>query len=74
MVRFSDASGKMAYTTTDASDMAPQAAVQRKPDPRLVLAALKDILGSEREIDEHLDGHELLAMHQLDQLDFEERK
>ena len=54
-------------------DMTPHPAAQRKPDPRLVLAALKDILGSEREIDEYLDGHELLALHQLDQLDFEER-
>jgi len=55
------------------SDVAPHPAAQRKPDPRLVLAALKDILGSERETDEYLDGHELLALHQLDQLDFEER-
>jgi len=55
------------------SDVAPHPAAQRKPDPRLILAALKDILGSERETDEYLDGHELLALHQLDQLDFEER-
>jgi hypothetical protein len=59
--------------TTDRSDIEPQPAAQRKPDPRLVLSALKDILGSERETDEYLDGHELLAFHQLDQLDFEER-
>ena len=55
------------------SDVAPHPAAQRKPDLRLVLAALKDILGLERETDEYLDGHELLALHQLDQLDFEER-
>jgi hypothetical protein len=53
------------------SDVAPHPAAQRKPDPRFVLAALKDILGLERETDEYLDGHEL-ALHQLDQLDFEE--
>ena len=59
--------------TTDGSEVAPQPAAQRKPDPRLVLVALKDVLASERETDEYLDRHELLAMHQLDQLDFEER-
>ena len=60
-------------TSGPESDVAPHPAAQRKPDPRLVLAALKDILGSERETNEYLDGHELLALHQLDQLDFEER-
>ena len=34
---------------------------------------LKDILGSERETGEDLGEHQLLALHQLDQLDFEER-
>ena len=52
------------------TDVAPHPAAQRKLDPQLVLAALKDILGLEHETDEYLDGHELLALHQLD---FEER-
>ncbi|KIM42350.1 hypothetical protein M413DRAFT_132106 [Hebeloma cylindrosporum] len=71
-VHFGDTYGKM-DTASSGSDMAPHPAAQRKPDPRLILSALKDILGSEREIGEYLDAHELLALHQLDQLDFEER-
>jgi hypothetical protein len=61
--------------STTGSDLVPHPAAQRKPDPRLVLSSLKDILGvdSEQQIDEYLNGHDLLAMHQLDQLDFEER-
>ena len=54
------------------SDMAPHPAAQRKPDPPLVLAASKDILSLERETNAYLDGHELLTLHQLDQLDFDE--
>jgi hypothetical protein len=49
--------------------VAPHPAAQRKPDPRLLLAALKDILGWERE---SLDGHELLTLHQFYPL-FEDR-
>ena len=52
------------------TDVAPHPAAQHKPDPRLLLAALKDILDLERE---SLDGHELLALHQFYQLDFEDR-
>jgi hypothetical protein len=60
-------------TSGTESDVAPHPAAQRKPDPRLVLAALKDIFDLEPETQEYLDGHKLLALHQLDQLDFEER-
>jgi hypothetical protein len=46
----------------------------RKPDPRLIVAALEQVLNSgPQDIGEHLDIHELLGMHQLDQLNFEER-
>jgi hypothetical protein len=38
----------------------------------LSLVCVKGYSRSEREIDEYLDGHELLALHPLDQLDFEE--
>jgi len=74
-VNFGDTSGKIASLPAGGSesDMAPQPAAQRKPDPRVILSALKDILGPERETDEYLDGYEILALHQLDQLDFEER-
>jgi len=46
----------------------------RKPDPRLIVAALEQVrnLGPQ-DIGEHLDIHELLGMHQLDQLNLEER-
>jgi len=37
MVRFSDASGKMVNTTMDASDMAPQAAVQYVYSPTMMV-------------------------------------
>lgn len=45
----------------------------RKPDPRLIIASLRDILGKSCRVEDYLDSFELLAAHQLDQLDFEER-
>lgn len=45
----------------------------RKPDPRLILSSLESVLGAEHDIEKSLDAHELLAMHQLDQVDFEDR-
>ncbi|EDR07636.1 uncharacterized protein LACBIDRAFT_327503 [Laccaria bicolor S238N-H82] len=46
----------------------------RKPDPRRIVAALEQVLNlGPQDVGEHLDIHELLGMHQLDQLNFEER-
>uniref|UniRef100_A0A8H8CQH4 Rho-GAP domain-containing protein n=1 Tax=Psilocybe cubensis TaxID=181762 RepID=A0A8H8CQH4_PSICU len=45
----------------------------RKPDPRLIIASLRDILGTSYRVEDYLNSFELLAAHQLDQLDFEER-
>ena len=47
---------------------------ERKPDPRRIVAALEQVLNlGPQDVGEHLDIHELLGMHQLDQLNFEER-
>ncbi|PPQ81723.1 hypothetical protein CVT25_013447, partial [Psilocybe cyanescens] len=45
----------------------------RKPDPRLIISSLRDVLGKSQRVEDYLDAFELLAAHQLDQLDFEER-
>ncbi|KAF8873608.1 hypothetical protein CPB84DRAFT_1798280 [Gymnopilus junonius] len=63
----------LAASSSD-SEASPDPAAKRKPDPRLLLSSLSDILGASQEVDEHLDMHELLAAHQLDQLDFEARE
>ncbi|KAF4615756.1 hypothetical protein D9613_012427 [Agrocybe pediades] len=55
----------------------PQAASERKPDPRLLFSAVDGVLmsnGSGVDLRDYLDKDELLAAHQLDQLDFEERE
>ncbi|KJA19164.1 hypothetical protein HYPSUDRAFT_89487 [Hypholoma sublateritium FD-334 SS-4] len=51
----------------------PLPASSRKPDPRLILSSLESILGVETSIAKYLNAHELLAMHQLDQVDFDDR-
>ncbi|KAF5311856.1 hypothetical protein D9619_002312 [Psilocybe cf. subviscida] len=58
---------------TSHGGLAPAPASARKPDPRRVLSALEGMLGDEYKISDYLHSHELLGMHQLDQLDFEER-
>ncbi|KAF9553749.1 hypothetical protein CPC08DRAFT_713479 [Agrocybe pediades] len=55
----------------------PQAASERKPDPRLLFSAVDGVLmsnGSGVDLRDYLNKDELLAAHQLDQLDFEERE
>lgn len=52
----------------------PHPASMRKPDPRLIVSALESIVpDSPKKPADVLDVYELLGMHQLDQLDFEER-
>ncbi len=51
----------------------PLPASSRKPDPRLILSSVESILGSEIVVSKYLNTHELLAMHQLDQVDFDDR-
>ena len=51
----------------------PLPASSRKPDPRLILSSIESILGSEIIVRKYLNTHELLAMHQLDQVDFDDR-
>lgn len=52
---------------------APLPASSRKPDPRLILSSLESVLGAETSTGKYLNAHELLAMHQLDQVDFDDR-
>ncbi|KDR82056.1 hypothetical protein GALMADRAFT_240517 [Galerina marginata CBS 339.88] len=49
-------------------------ASERKPDPRLLLSTLQDILGFSQRIENYFNTHELLGAHQVDQLEFEERE
>lgn len=52
----------------------PHPASVRKPDPRLIISALETVvLDSSKKPADVLDVYDLLGMHQLDQLDFEER-
>jgi hypothetical protein len=51
----------------------PLPASARKPDPRLILSSLENVLGTSQDVDEYLNAHDLLAMHQLDQVDFDDR-
>ncbi|PPR04254.1 hypothetical protein CVT24_013345 [Panaeolus cyanescens] len=64
-------------------NVAPQPASSRKPDPRSILVAVKEVeddisrglqLPRAREIDSYFRTRELLEMHYLDQVDFEERE
>jgi len=69
---------------TPSPPVSPQLASERKPDPRVLLGAVGGILqataGAVNNPDgnldwkDYLDKDELLATHQLDQLDFEERE
>lgn len=53
----------------------PHPASMRKPDPRLIVSTLELVLlDSQKKPADVLDIYELLGMHQLDQLDFEERE
>lgn len=53
----------------------PQPAFMRKPDPRLIVSTLElVVLDSQKKPADVLDVYDLLGMHQLDQLDFEERE
>ncbi|KAF8161657.1 hypothetical protein B0H34DRAFT_701973 [Crassisporium funariophilum] len=52
--------------------VSPHPAAGRKPDPRLIVSSLEVVLGP-IPIGNYLDVYDLLAMHQLDQMDFEER-
>ena len=63
-------------TKTNTTDMIldPHPASVRKPDPRLIISALEAVvLDSSKKPADVLDVYDLLGMHQLDQLDFEER-
>lgn len=51
----------------------PLPASARKPDPRLILSSLENVFGTSQDVDEYLNAHDLLAMHQLDQVDFDDR-
>ena len=60
-------------TTTDIN---PHPASMRKPDPRLIISALEPLVAVDSPLKKPadvLDVYDLLGMHQLDQLDFEER-
>ena len=53
----------------------PHPASTRKPDPRLIVSTLERIvLDPLKKPADVLDVYDLLGMHQLDQLDFEERE
>ena len=53
----------------------PHPASTRKPDPRLIVSTLElVVLDSHKKPADVLDVYDLLGMHQLDQLDFEERE
>ena len=53
----------------------PHPASSRKPDPRLVVSTLERVvLDPLKKPADILDVYDLLGMHQLDQLDFEERE
>jgi hypothetical protein len=63
--------------SSDTADMIldPQPASTRKPDPRLIVSTLEVVLpDSLKKPADVLDVFDLLGMHQLDQLDFEERE
>lgn len=61
--------------TTDMMILDPQPASTRKPDPRLIVSTLAVVLpDSLKKPADALDVFDLLGMHQLDQLDFEERE
>ena len=52
----------------------PHPASTRKPDPRLIVSTLElVVLDPLKKPADVLDVYDLLGMHQLDQLDFEER-
>lgn len=66
-------SGLMKNNTSDMI-LDPHPASLRKPDPRLIISALEAVvLDSVNKPADFLDVYDLLGMHQLDQLDFEER-
>ena len=53
----------------------PHPASTRKPDPRLIVSTLERVvLDPLKKPADVLDVYDLLGMHQLDQLDFEERE
>ncbi|PPQ71663.1 hypothetical protein CVT26_010582 [Gymnopilus dilepis] len=60
--------------TNSAEPGASLASVHRKPDPRLILEALRDVLGSAQTVEDRLDALEHRNAHQLDQQAFGERQ
>ena len=60
-------------TKNNSTILDPHPASMRKPDPRLIVSTLKLVVPDSLNVDV-LDVYDLLGMHQLDQLDFEERE
>ncbi|KAF9055580.1 hypothetical protein BJ165DRAFT_1427192 [Panaeolus papilionaceus] len=66
------------------STVAPQSASSRKPDPRSILVALREVEVDDvargltpprkKSVESYFSTRELLEMHYLDQVDFEERE
>jgi hypothetical protein len=68
-------SGATKHNNTVDLILNPHPASLRKPDPRLIVSTLEVVLvDSLKKPTDVLDVFDLLGMHQLDQLDFEERE